>query len=214
VIIILSGVSGSGKTSSCAVAVDLAREAGFPVAGSLCEAVFEGGSKVGIDWRDLADDGAPQRSLARRLPGFVPPPADEARPPVRIGAYDGSDPLTIRFGAWAFDRAALAEADAAAADAIAGVSGPDGPGAGLAVVDEIGPLELDRGVGMVGALAALDRAAADRSGRGLAVVVARPDIADRLAARWPGSVRIDVSGSPFDRNARRILEALVSSESR
>jgi len=211
---ILSGVSGSGKTSSCAVAVGLAREAGLPVAGSLCEAVFEDGSKVGIDWRDLADDGAPRRSLARRLPGFAAPPADGARPPGRSAAYDGSDPLTIRFGAWSFDRAALAEADEATAAAIAGVSGPGGSGAGLVVVDEIGPLELDRGVGMVGALAALDRAAADRSGRGLAVVVARPDIADRLAARWPGSVRIDVSGAPFERNARRILEALDSSESR
>lgn len=201
---VLAGPSGSGKTSSCAIAVRLAREAGVPVAGSLCEAVFEDGSKVGIDWMNLADDGATRRSIARRLPGFHTRPGDGARPPGWRAAFDGSDPRAIRFGSWEFDGAALAEADEAASAAVDAAASARRAEARLVIVDEIGPLELDRGVGMVRTLAALDRA-----GRGgLMVVVARPDIADRLALRWPGSVRLDVEGVSFELTAGRILEAL------
>lgn len=214
-IIVLAGPSGSGKTSSCGIAVRLAREAGVRVAGMLCEAVFSGGSKVGIDWRDLADEGAARRSLARRLPGFSQARSAGAPSQGRSPAFDDSNPHTVRFGSWEFDRKALAEADAATAAAVSGGSGPIGAAPSLVIVDEIGPLELERGSGMVKTLVALDEAASpewERAGDaerlGLTVVVARPDIADKLAARWPGSVRLDVSDVPFERTARRILEAL------
>jgi nucleoside-triphosphatase THEP1 len=51
---LLTGSSGSGKTSWCLDLVAQAREAGLKVAGLLSPAVFSGDAKTGIDLLDLS----------------------------------------------------------------------------------------------------------------------------------------------------------------
>ena len=53
-LMLITGPSGCGKTSLCERLAGQAREAGLSVGGILCPAVFEDGSKVGIDQLDLA----------------------------------------------------------------------------------------------------------------------------------------------------------------
>jgi len=195
---VLSGVSGSGKTSACGVAESLARAAGRTVGGVLCRAVFEGGRKVGIDARDLA--GGPDSPAA---------PLARARPdagPTRAPAFDDADPVALRYGMWEFYKAALSAADGAAAAFIAAAREEATPA--LAVVDEIGPLELDRNAGMTRTLAALDGAARAPARPVACLVVARPDIADRLALRWSGSARIEMDGLSYLEAAEAAIAAL------
>lgn len=192
----LSGVSGSGKTSACGIAEGMARAAGRSVGGVLCRAVFESGRKVGIDARDLS--GGPDSPAA---------PLARARLDIKRGpAFDDADPLVLRYGMWEFSKAALSAADEAAAAFIAAAREAATPA--LAIVDEIGPLELDRNAGMTRTLAALDEAerAPDRSAACL--VVARPDIADRLALRWSASVRIEMDGLSYREAAEAAIAAL------
>ncbi|MBU0927662.1 MAG: hypothetical protein KKA67_07925 [Spirochaetes bacterium] len=207
-ILILSGRSGSGKTSACAILEGLARASGAAVGGTLCRAVFEGGRKTGIDARDLSrGPEAASRPLARARPSSEPSP-DEGRP--RVPAYDDSDPLVLRYGMWEFDKPALSAADASSAAFITDASRGAGGQRSLAIIDEIGPLELDKRAGMVSTLDALDalrRFAGGGGGLGC-VVVARPDIADRLAARWAGSARIDMEGSTFAGAAETAMATL------
>jgi len=193
-ILVLSGVSGSGKTSACGVAEGMARAAGRTVGGVLCRAVFEDGRKVGIDARDLAAG-----------PDSFAAPFARARPDVDRGpAFDDADPLFLRYGMWDFSKAALSSADGTAAAFIAAARGVATPA--LAIVDEIGPLELDRNAGLTKTLAALDEAAQARSPACL--VVARPDIADRLVLRWRSSRRIEMDGLSYRDAAEAALAEL------
>ena len=184
-ILVLSGVSGSGKTSACGIAEGMARAAGRTVGGVLCDAVFEGGRKVGIDARDLAAGPvSPSAPLARARPEIT-----------RAPKFDDADPLFLRYGMWEFSKAALSSADEAAAAFIAAAGASTAPA--LAIVDEIGPLELDRNAGLTKTLAALDEAARAPAGSIACLVVARPDIADRLVLRWRSSRRLEMDGLSY-----------------
>lgn len=195
-ILVLSGVSGSGKTSACGVAEGLARAAGRAVGGVLCRAVFEDGRKVGIDARDLAAGPSSRAApLARARPGAKRDPA-----------FDDADPLFLRYGMWEFSKAALSSADEAAAAFIASAGASTAPA--LAIVDEIGPLELARYAGLTRTLAGLDEAARAPAGAIACLVVARPDIADRLALRWRSSRRIEMDGLSYLDAAEAALAAL------
>jgi nucleoside-triphosphatase THEP1 len=227
-ILILSGPSGSGKTSACAIIARLAVESGLITGGVLCRALFVDGRKAGIEALDLAikrDERGTTLALAR--PEATRPEATRpdsrgtaSKPPGGVPPFDASDPRVIRYGMWDFDASAMAAADSSAANFLAEAS--LGSRLGLerymAIVDEIGPLELDKGVGMVRTLAAIDELAlaaepgvvgSDPEGaRRLCVLVnARPDIAIRLAARWGEPARMDISGMPFAKAAETVLAA-------
>ena len=80
---------------------------------------------------------------------------------------------------WDFDEGALVWAD--------GILTASVP-CDLLIVDELGPLEFDRGRGWQAGFAALD------SGEyALAVVVIRPELLARARERWPGAETLDVS---------------------
>jgi len=212
--VILSGASGSGKTTACSLAARAALAAGFPVAGVVCGALFRDGAKIGIQCADVsAAPGSRPWPLAAAIPGRSVPRQGDPESVRGQPAFDDSDSSVLRYGMWEFNRAALAAADEAVCRGIAAALGPSGDR--IVFVDEIGPLELDRGVGLTGALAALDWIAADRarpgpSARGRPrrdtfVVVARPDIAGRLAARWPGAIAVGMEGMTAQDASRKIL---------
>jgi nucleoside-triphosphatase THEP1 len=140
---VLTGPSGTGKTSACLGVADLAANLGLRVAGIVSPAVFVDGVKTAIDCFDL------QSGQRRRLATRVESPA-----PGELGYRFAESTVT-----WA--NAALARATPC----------------DLLLVDEIGPLELVQGKGLVTALAAL------RSGAyGQAVVVVRPELIQRFLA--------------------------------
>lgn len=157
--VLLSGASGAGKTRVAQAAAAALRERGWRVAGVLSPGVWAAGRQVAIDILDLA--GGQARRLAER--------ADMA--PATTG------PATP---GWKFDGRALAWANAVLARA----SPCD-----LLVVDELGPLELERGEGLTAGLTAAD---AGRFRLGLFVV--RPSLLAAAGARWPGAEVITLGG--------------------
>src|SRR3990172_1791685 len=66
-IVILSGESGSGKTTICARVVSLTRVRGLEVAGLLTPPRLAGGCKVGLDVEDIHT--GQRRPLAERVGG-------------------------------------------------------------------------------------------------------------------------------------------------
>ena len=63
-LIIISGLSGAGKSTWCQEAVTRAQAVGLKVAGLISPAVYENGQKVGIDLIDIKTNE--RRLLARR----------------------------------------------------------------------------------------------------------------------------------------------------
>ncbi len=224
-ILLLSGASGAGKTSACAMAASAAPDTGKRLAGILCPAVFKDGVKVGIDYRDLqAGPRSPSWPLARALVARGPNGLHAGGSggkngaactgnPARQPAFDDSSETLLRFGMWEFYKTALAGADETARRELALACGT--PGDWLVCIDEIGPLELNKGRGLMRTLAAVDTLASgagapDGSARGQAhrvtiIVVARPDIAAWLETRWPGSRIISLDGLDAPTAARALL---------
>jgi len=166
--VIVTGARGSGKSRWCAAVAAAARARGLRVAGVASPAVFEGGGTAGgsLGQRkvafDLVDLGSGDR---RRL-------ADVRR-------ADEPGTSTQR---WRFDESALAWGNAALRAATTGAEPPD-----LLLVDELGPLEFARGVGLTEGLAAID------AGRyAVACVVVRPALVDDALRRWPDATVVDV----------------------
>ncbi len=62
-LVLITGISGAGKTTWCSGLIDQARGKGLTVGGLLSPAVFEGDKKVGIDLVDLAS--GERRRLAK-----------------------------------------------------------------------------------------------------------------------------------------------------
>lgn len=200
-IIVLSGASGSGKTSACKLVVEAARAAQMATGGILCGAIFQGGRKIGIECSDLSAN--PDRlpwPLAQIRPdwvGSMPFAAATSSTTPGKPAFDDSDARVLRYGMWEFGKPALAAADQAIIRYAATLDLPGNQGKRILFVDEIGPLELDRGAGLIQSLAMLDSAAPRHEADRMFLVVARPDIAGRLRERWPGSamLEMDAKGS-------------------
>lgn len=205
-IAILSGVSGSGKTTVCKAVAQAAQAGSIPTGGIVCGAVFELGLKTGIEWADLASGtGTLPVPLARVRAGFSGRKPGQTSP-----AFDDSDPHVLRYGMWEFSKMALEDADNAIVSYTGTHSGPDSGGntgqhPPIIIVDEIGPLELDKGTGLIHTLAMLDKAARQTEAGGMFLVVARPDIAARLRERWPGSVKVDMIGTGNENTAETIF---------
>jgi nucleoside-triphosphatase THEP1 len=141
-IALVTGETGCGKTTVCQRAIDLLRARGVAVSGILSPARRDAsGANVGTDVVDVAT------GERRRLADVVP---------------SGGETI----GNFTFDQQSL---DWARDRLLAAVVGLGRVGeAGVLVVDEIGPLELERGVGFVEVLGPL--ADASRVPRGLVVV--------------------------------------------
>jgi iron complex transport system ATP-binding protein len=155
--VVLTGARRSGKSRWCARLVERARRRGWRVGGVLSPAVMEGEHKVGIDILDVASGD--RRLLAE----------------LRLGAGEGA--TTER---WRFVDAALAWGN----DVVqrAGEEPLD-----LLVIDELGPLELQRGAGLDRALTLVDDLT-----RGVACVVVRPSLLEVALRRWPDAHVIDI----------------------
>ena len=120
---IITGVQGSGKTTFCQKLVELARSAGWNVAGVLSPPVLVGGQKVGIDIIDLSTN---QR---KRLANSI--------------EQGGDGPKTIR---WAFVGDVLSWGNRVLENI---------PPSDLLVVDELGPIEFERGEGWLNGISAV-----------------------------------------------------------
>ncbi|MFH1330935.1 MAG: nucleoside-triphosphatase [Actinomycetota bacterium] len=159
---LVTGERGAGKTTFCRVLVEAARSARprLVAAGILSLKVLVDGAEVAIDAVDVAS--GQRRRLAFR----------------RAGTDAAAGPSTIR---WQFDAGALAWGDALLRSATP---------CDLLVIDELGPLEFDRGEGWVGGLAAVDGAAY------LAAFVAvRPELLGRARRRWPQALPIRIESA-------------------
>jgi len=165
-LIILSGGRGAGKTAFCRAAVKLARHAGWRVAGVLSPAVFERGGKTAIAVEDLSSG---ERRMLARLPA--------------AGAAEEG----VRTPGWVFDEQALRWAD----EALARTGNCD-----LLVVDELGPLELERGQGWAHGLTALDKGEYR-----LALAVVRPELVEIARKRWPKAECIELKSQRDVSNA-------------
>lgn len=227
-IVILSGASGSGKTSTCKLVAEATRAAHIPTGGIYCGAIFQDDRKVGIECSDLGanpprqpwklagirkDWAGPQPSAAASAPGSPKNPA-----------FDDSDAEMLRYGMWEFSKQALATADQAIIDYVARFSEAKNddtrPGGNVDLhppilfVDEIGPLEFERGTGLVKTLEMLDGAAKQREANLRILVAARPDIAARLKERWPDSILVEMTGTSYRETAEAILAAFGRTASR
>lgn len=207
-ILLLAGISGSGKTTACSIAARYAADSGRRVGGVLCAALFEAGQKAGISCAALREGNTVQLGiLARARPDWIvprsPPEAGSARPPFSA-PFDDGDPHILRYGIWAFDKEILTRADetvvADLSDMLRGVEPPP-----LIIIDEIGPLELDKSMGMIKSLRLLDRLASGAGKDACEVVVARPDIAARLKARWPDAITLAIEAGHADQTAMEII---------
>ena len=102
-------------------------------------------------------------------------------------------PTTLR---WQFDAEALAWGDAVLRAATP---------CDLLVVDEVGPLEFERGEGWMGGLAAVDSMAF-----ATAFVVVRPGFLDRALDRWPGTRVTEIdNATAAEAAARRCVESQI-----
>ena len=167
-IILLTGEKGSGKST---VAMGLAKrliQSGIPVGGVICPGIFELGRKTGI--KTHYPENGHEEIAGSEIPG-------------RNGSLTGqpvpmiTGPDTFSYGRWEFRLSILTAADA--------VIIRDTEAARFVFVDEIGPLELDHGMGMAKTLARLD---ADKKINNCSILVcARQDLAQTLVERWPES---------------------------
>lgn len=110
---------------------------------------------------------------------------------------------------WQFFKAALARADEAVIHYL-NRPGKDGEQRATVFIDEIGPMELDRNLGMVRTLARLDAIAlGDVIENTACIVVARPIIASHLASRWPKSSVLDIEGMSIAKAAEEISRLML-----
>ncbi len=147
---IITGPRGAGKTTFCRHFIDLARQAGRQVDGMVCPAVFENGHKVAIEAEALAT------GLRLRLA--------TAREPDRPQAG-------ISTRRWFFETEVLAWGNRVLQQATP---------CEVLIVDELGPLEFERGQGWTGGLKAID-SGEYRWG----LVVIRPELLAPARQRWP-----------------------------
>jgi nucleoside-triphosphatase THEP1 len=216
-IFLLSGPSGSGKSTASAALYKCLISEGVSVGGVHCPAVFENGRKTGID-AVMPGSGKSGVPLARVRAGFDPGSSRAGMSPGmdkrRIPVVNRDDPGRFSFGMWEFNAVALGEVDASVAawleDARTAAGAMKASGqVQIAIIDEIGPLELVHGIGFMRTLAALDAIAGSTGKEApVCIVTSRPEITVILKGRWPEARSIDplLSGG-FDVDSIRKLVA-------
>jgi nucleoside-triphosphatase THEP1 len=156
---IVTGEFEQGKTRTCQAVAGRLQDIGWDVAGILSPGVWMAGRKVAIDAVDL------RTGKTRRL-------AVRSEPSLALRQLS-----TVR---WAFDLETLAWCDSVLEHA---------PPCDLLVVDELGPLELERGAGLMQGLQA-----ADAGEFVLGLLVIRPRLLHLGLERWPGAEVLEVRG--------------------
>lgn len=154
---LITGDIGVGKTTWCQQWIDLAGADGWRVGGLLSPPVMVGRQKVAIDLVDLASGERRQLARLRQIE---------------------AGPDTVTTGKWLFDTAVLAWGN----DVLQRVTAVD-----LLVIDELGPLEFERGQGLQ---AAFELVAAGNYR--MAAVVIRPSLIPQAQQRWPESQPIPI----------------------
>ena len=145
---ILSGGTGTGKSTFCRQVADMARAKGLDTAGLISPAVFEGGLKTGISALDL-------RSRQSRC----------------LAGLRENTPADLATGRWSFFKQTIDWGNRVLETATP---------CSLLIVDELGPLEFERGQGWTTGLHALD--SGDFKA---ALTVVRPALLSAARLRWP-----------------------------
>jgi hypothetical protein len=188
-IILAAAERGAGKSTAFAIAGARAAALGWEPCGIVCPGVYRDGLKTAVLCRIMPQDGIADEpwELARLMPEYGPVSA-AAAPRPGPASPGGPQPVILdagrfSYGKWEFSLDGLRRADHACVDALAGAARGR-----IVFIDEIGPLELSFGLGLTGTLAAIDNLAAGVEEAPAAIVVAvRPELAESLAERWPGS---------------------------
>jgi nucleoside-triphosphatase THEP1 len=157
--ILLSGPRRCGKSTWCRQLAQAARDAGLPVYGLLSLTGEVGGRRGWIDLIDL-HRGDQVRLATHRRARPIPP-----------GASPGP-----RTASWQFDPRSL-EWGCTRLEALSSL-----PSTSLFIMDELGPLEFERGLGFVHAMTLFDPPQSL-----LSVAVIRPELLALAQARWPAA---------------------------
>lgn len=179
---VLTGRVRIGKTTVCQAVADLARERGYCVRGILTPPILDpDGERLGIEVLDLASRERRVLAQVRRPvlePGNVPGQSE-----TRLqGDFSGP-----QVGIYEFDAAALQWGQDVVARAIA-------VGCDLLIVDEIGRLELQQGIGFNRVLNLLETSIVLRS-----LLVVREELLDLFQHRLPGLQFISFEVTPENR---------------
>lgn len=157
-IYIITGEIDTGKTSLCLAAADFYRKVGWQISGITSIGIFHGDKKIGYDAQNL-------KTLERRLLAVL-----------RRSDAPLSGPETKR---WIFDKDAVQWCN----EVLSQSSSAD-----LLIVDEIGPLEFERGDGFIDGIKALDRGLFR-----LGLVVVRNTLLEMAQKRWPAAENLNIS---------------------
>jgi nucleoside-triphosphatase len=171
-LLLLSGPSGAGKTTWLVELAELARAQKFALGGLLSLPVYAAGQKTGIDLLDLAT-GARRRLAELRLPA-------QATAVESIYTED-----------WQFDPQALAWGNQALSHT---------PACHLLILDELGPVEWERGRGLQTAFELVER-----RGYRLAIAVIRPALLGQALRRWPAALVYELA--PMTKQLQRVSGA-------
>ena len=174
-IVVLTGDVSSGKTTTCGQIVERAQVNGLDCAGIVCPGRFERGQKVGIDLLDV-------RTGERRL----------------LAEVDGQ-PAVLRTPRYRFHVETVEGVTRLILDRLDAARSCD-----VLIVDELGPLELERGQGWVNALEVLRVGQFD-----LAVVVVRPRLVTTFRGAM-GSLPLHVFALPWSRQGNDLLTDLFA----
>ncbi|NLN69596.1 MAG: ATP-binding cassette domain-containing protein [Chloroflexi bacterium] len=153
-IILITGLSGAGKTTWCQRLAQSAKKMGVTVAGILSPGIYENGRKLAIGARDLY--GGEERQLAQ---------------------LREKEDATLATPRWVFDPTALEWANQKLGSA---------PKTDLLIIDELGPLEFLRGVGLTEGLSRVDSGSYR-----VACVVVRSSLLPKALQRWSNAVVVD-----------------------
>jgi nucleoside-triphosphatase THEP1 len=174
-ILLITGPRGSGKTTLCRRVIEVARQASWQVRGLLSPPIIKGSLKLGIGVEDLSST---KRFMLARLP-------------------DETDTGTeIQTDSWVFDSRCLSWGNTILEQSLP---------TDLLVIDELGPLEIERNQGWTAAFPVVE------SGQfHLALVVVREELLNTLLKRWPRASTIAVSSTErIDRLVEKIIEKLA-----
>jgi nucleoside-triphosphatase THEP1 len=157
-LLIVTGEIGTGKTTWCQQWIDYAREQQARVCGLLSPALVQDGLKIGIQLVNLAT--REQRLLAW----------------LRAGDKDNATGITTK--RWRFDPDTLAWGDTVLQD----ITNTD-----VLIIDELGPLELEYGIGWQSALELIN----SEEAYGMACIVVRPALVPVALSRWPHALTLE-----------------------
>jgi nucleoside-triphosphatase THEP1 len=170
--ILLSGDIERGKTRICMQVAEGLRAQGWDIAGILSPAVWEASEKIAIEAIDLGSGEV--RRLANRY----------------TQADNNLGPKTKR---WQFNADTLAWCN----QVFDGIGSCD-----LLIVDELGPLEFERGEGMLAAFDVLEA-----GNYRLALVVVRPSLLAQAMQRWPAAIMMNIDDpGQVDKLTRGIMK--------